>query len=328
MRPHPLSQHAHAHVFLGAQHARNERRTWWVVGLTLVMMAAEIVAGTLYGSMALTADGWHMATHAGALGISAWAYRYARLHVNDARYTFGTGKIGDLAGFASALILAVVSLAISWESIYRLLTPVSIAFDQAIAVAAIGLLVNLVSAWLLAGGADSDEHHHAHAHAHAHGHEHHHTDHDHNLRSAYLHVVADALTSVLAIAALLAGRYAGWRWLDPAAGIVGAAVIARWSYGLLRQTAAVLLDAAADEELGTRIRGLLEVRGDRVSDLHLWRIGPGQFGCIVALVSAQPQEPEHYRTRLRALPELAHITIEPQRCELPHEPDAAAPHSH
>ena len=322
MRPHPLSHHTHTHVFLGAAHERNERRTLWVVALTAVMMVAEIVAGNIFGSMALTADGWHMATHAGALGISAWAYRYARLHVQDARYTFGTGKIGDLAGFSSALILALIALGIGYESTQRLLAPVRIAFDQAILVAVIGLAVNLLSAWLLAGGADAHAYEPEHAHAHAHGHAHTHAHHDQNLRSAYVHVLADALTSVLAIVALFAGRYAGWQWTDPLAGIVGAVVIARWSFGLLRQTAAVLLDASADEHLGERIRQLLETGEDCVSDLHVWRVGPGQYACIVALVSPQPQDPEHYRARLRSIGELAHITVEPQRCEGPHLGDA------
>jgi cation diffusion facilitator family transporter len=322
MRPHPLSHHSHAHVFLGAQHARNERRTLWVVGLTLVTMVVEIVAGTLYGSMALTADGWHMATHAGALGISAWAYRYARLHAHDARFTFGTGKIGDLAGFASALILALVAVGIGWESVVRLRSPIAIQFDEAILVAVIGLGVNLASAWLLMGGADgahSHDHTHGHTHGHAHGHAHAHDD--QNLRAAYLHVMTDALTSVLAIAALVAGRWAGWYWLDPVAGVLGAVIIARWSWGLLRQTAAVLLDASVDLGLGTRIRAQLESDEEKVSDLHVWQVGPGQYACIVALVTAQPREPEHYRARLRGMKELVHITVEAQRCEGPHEHD-------
>lgn len=323
---HSLSQHAHSHVFLGAQHARNERRTWAVVALTLVMMVAEIIAGTLFGSMALTADGWHMATHAGALGISAWAYRYARLHAQDPRYSFGTGKMGDLAGFASALILGLVALAIGWESLERLRAPVNIAFNEALVVAVVGLLVNLLSAWLLSGGADAAHAHHAHGHDHSHAHAPHaHHDHGHshghedqNLRAAYLHVVADALTSVLAIGALLVGRYAGWHWLDPVAGIVGAVVIARWSLGLLRQTASVLLDAAPDPQLAARIRQLLEAGEASVSDLHLWRVGPGQYACIAAVVAAAPLEAEQYRARLRALPELVHVTIETQRCAGPH----------
>lgn len=321
MRPHSLAQHRHAHVFLGASHEHNRQRTEWVVALTLAMMVAEIVAGYLFGSMALLADGWHMGTHAGALGISAWAYRYARRHAQDPRYSFGTGKVGDLAGFASALLLLVVALGIGIESGERLLSPQRIAYDEALLVAVIGLGVNLVSAWLLGG---DHGHEHEHAHDHAHEHEHHH---DHNLQSAYLHVLADALTSVLAILALLAGRAWGLPWLDAAAGLLGAAVIARWSWGLLRQTSAVLLDAGADTGLADRVRALLEQGDDRVADLHLWRVGPGQYACIVALVSAQPRTADEYRERLRSLRELVHVTVETQSCAGPHEP-GETPHAH
>lgn len=319
---HSVSAHSHTHVFLGADHARNERRTWAVVWLTLITMVVEIVAGTIFGSMALTADGWHMATHAGALGISAWAYGYARQHAQDERYTFGTGKIADLAGFASALVLGIVALGIAWESLQFLLTPQRIAFQEALMVAVLGLLVNLFSAWLLsADPAHAHTHEHDHnGHDHAHSHRHTHAHGDQNLRAAYLHVVADALTSVLAIAALLAGQWLGWVWLDPVAGLIGAVVIARWSLSLLRQTSQILLDVSASPELGQRVRQLLEADEDRVSDLHLWRVGPGRYACIIALVSPQPQEVEFYRQRLRALPELVHVTIETQACCQPHEP--------
>lgn len=311
MHSHTIADHQHDHVFLGADHDRNARRTHWVILLTGLMMVGEITAGMLFGSMALLADGWHMATHTGALAITAVAYWFARRHARDARFTFGTGKVGELAGFASAIALGLTALLIGWESVERLIDPVSIAFEEAITVAVLGLAVNLASAWLLAGGG-SHHHDHAHPHDHQHGHE------DQNLRAAYLHVLADALTSVLAIVALVVGRYLGWVWMDPVVGIVGALVIGRWAYGLLRDTAAVLLDAGADPRLAERVRGAIERGGDRISDLHLWRVGPGRHAAIVALVTAEPREPEHYRRRVADWPELAHVTVEVHRCYGPH----------
>ncbi|KTC62939.1 cation transporter, partial [Pseudomonas fluorescens ABAC62] len=227
------ARHAHDHVFLGAAHEENARRTLWVVVLTVVMMVAEIAAGYITGSMALLADGFHMATHAGALGIAAMAYAFAKRHAHSPRYSFGTGKVGDLGGFASALILVLVSLGIAVESVMRLLSPTEVQFGTATLIAVVGLAVNIVSALLLG---------HGHSHAHEHGHEHHHHGNDNNFKSAYVHVIADALTSVLAIAALLAGRYLGWVWLDPVIGMLGAIVIARWAWSLMGATASVLLD--------------------------------------------------------------------------------------
>ena len=335
MHTHTLDPWTHEHVFLGARHDANERRTWWVVVLTAVMMVAEIVGGTIYGSMALVADGWHMSTHAGALAIAALAYRYARRFARDSRFAFGTGKLGELAGFSSALILAVIALLIAYESALRLLSPVAIRFDQAIVIACIGLAVNLVSAWLLhddhAGHehhADHDDHHDHHDHEH-HAHDHHghrehhaarahaHGHHDHNLRAAYLHVLADALTSVLAIAALVAGRFYGWVWLDPVMGVVGALVIAHWSFRLLRSSGAVLVDVVVDSGLVTRIRQRLEVGTDRVTDLHLWRVGPGHAALIASVVSDRPQAPEYYKARLAQLAGLSHVTIEVHPCPHP-----------
>lgn len=303
----------HPHVFLGRSHDDHERRTIWVVVLTAAMMVLEIVAGWLTGSMALLADGWHMATHAGALGIAAVAYRFARSHASDDRFTFGTGKVGDLAGFASALILAVIALAIAVESATRLFSPTPIAYGEAVWIAALGLAVNLVSAWLLSGGHHYHGHHHHH---HGSGGAHHeqHPHHDNNLRSAYFHVLADALTSVLAIAALLAGMYLGWQWMDAAMGIVGAAVIARWSWGLLRDTGAVLLDASAPKELKEEVRATIEDGDAQITDLHMWQVGPGQYGVIVSLVAAGPLEPTAYAGRLREHEEYAHVTIEVHRC--------------
>jgi cation diffusion facilitator family transporter len=314
MHVHRTEHLRHEHVFLGDDHARNERRTWWVVGLTLVMMVAEITAGTWYGSMALLADGWHMGTHAGALGLSAGAYWYARRHARDGRFTFGTGKVGDLAGFASALLLGAVALAIAVESVRRLWRPVPIAFDEALVVAVVGLGVNLLSAWLLGGGGAGEG---AHAHTHDHGRDHDHADHghgDHNLRAAYLHVLADALTSVLAIVALLVGRFAGWTWLDPVIGVVGAIVIGRWSVGLMRETGAVLLDASADPTLEERVRAAIEVGDEKVSDLHVWRVGPRRYAALVSLVATRPADPDHYKARLRGIPEIVHISVEAHRC--------------
>jgi cation diffusion facilitator family transporter len=285
-----------------------ERRTRWVVAITLVMMVAEIVAGSLYGSMALLADGWHMGTHAAALGVAVFAYVYARRHAGDPRYSFGTGKVGALGGFASAVGLAVLSLLVAGESLQRLARPVPIRFDEAIAVAVLGLAVNLGCALLL-----REDHHHGpgtgpDAHL---DHEERHHHHDHNLRAAYLHVLADALTSVLAIVALTAGRSVGWAWMDPVMGVVGAVVIARWSWGLLRETSTVLLDAEADAE---RLSGIVQAieshDGDRVADLHVWRVGPRQLAAIVSVVTHAPRAPGHYRGLLRPFTDLAHVTVE------------------
>ena len=249
----------HDHVYLGASHDENARRTLLVVGLTGVMMIGEIFAGYVTGSMALLADGFHMATHAGALSVASIAYAYAKRHASSGRSSFGTGKVGDLAGFASALVLGLIALGIGVESTLRLFQPIRVAFGEATVIAVIGLGVNIVSAFLLSGG-----HHHSHD-DHAHDHDAH--GGDNNLRSAYVHVLADALTSVLAITALLAGRYVGWVWMDPVMGIVGAMVIARWSWSLMRDTAAVLLDTT-DNHVAEEIQDLVEGPGDaRISDL-------------------------------------------------------------
>lgn len=318
----PSRQFGHDHVFLGTQHERNERRTWAVIVLTTVMMVAEIVAGSVYGSMALVADGWHMATHAAALLIAALAYVFSRRHARNRRFTFGTGKLGDLAGFASAIVLAIIALLIGWESLLRFSAPVAINFNQAIVVAVIGLTVNLVCAWLLR---DDDHHHGSHAHhdhhhehaAHQHQHPHPHTDErhrDNNLRAAYLHVLADALTSVLAILALVAGSVFGWLWLDPAIGILGGLVIARWSWGLMRDAGAVLVDYLPEaEKLPEQIRSAIQRSGDEIYDLHVWQLGPGHHGAIVSLRSASPRAPSYYRELLSHLPELSHVTFEVER---------------
>lgn len=300
----------HDHVFLGAGHDENSRRTLWVVTLTALMMVGEIIAGSLFNSMALLADGFHMATHAGALAVAAAAYAFARRNARNPRFTFGTGKVGDLAGFASALVLAIVALGIGVESVGRLMEPQPVAFGEATLVAVLGLLVNIASAFLLSGG-----HHHGHDHSHG-GHEHVHDGHahhsashqDNNLRSAFFHVLADALTSVLAIVALLAGRYLGWGWLDPMMGIVGSVVIAAWSWNLLRDTAAVLLDTS-DPALEAEVRAEVEREGDaHITDLHIWRVGPGAHAAIVSVTGNA--DGETIRRRLLPVHELAHVTVE------------------
>jgi cation diffusion facilitator family transporter len=315
----------HDHRFGTDVPTGGERRTRWVVAVTLVMMVGEIVGGTIFGSMALLADGWHMGTHAAALGVTLFAYVYARRHAGDARYSFGTGKVGALGGFASAVGLAVVAVLVLGESALRLASPVAIRFDDAIAVALLGLAVNLACAWLLRehdhghdpGPARPHEHDHHHDHHHdhaqeaAHGHGGHAHHRDHNLRAAYLHVLADALTSVLAIAALVAGRSLGWTWLDPAMGVVGGLVIARWSWSLLRETAAVLLDGEVGEARRLELRRAVEQSGEaRVVDLHVWRVGPRHLAAIVSLVTTSPREPAHYRALLARFEDLAHLTIE------------------
>jgi cation diffusion facilitator family transporter len=400
--------HGHDHVFLGADHARSERKTWVVIGLCGAMMTAEIVGGLLFGSIALVADGLHMSTHAGALLLAALAYTYARKHVRDPRFTFGTGKFGDLAGFTSAIVLAMIALLIGFESIQRLFAPVPIHFSEAIPIAALGLVVNLVSAWLLGGG--DHGHHHGHHHGHDHGHDHSeerhrvslggdvldleiyedgvpprfrlhtrsaagwlkagllirterpggsvqdfalrncgaflesvdeipephafkvrlcaddlvgpsirfeehdhgaaHAHRDHNLRAAIVHVMADAAVSLLVIVGLLLARTFGWLWMDPLAGIVGAMVIASWSYGLIRDTGAILLDMNPDRGLADELRQTIEREGDELTDLHLWRVGPGHLAAILSIASRVPRSPQEYRTRLERYHLLSHVTIE------------------
>jgi cation diffusion facilitator family transporter len=325
-----LDPWTHDHVFLGAAHARNERRTWLVVWLTLTMMVAEIVGGTLFGSMALLADGWHMSTHAAAIGVAALAYSYARRHAHDPRFAFGTGKLGELAAFTSAVVLAMIALAIGYESLIRVAHPQPIAYGEAIAIAAIGLIVNLACAWLLR---DDHDHHHGHGHAHDDHHDHHEHEHDHghahphaahpphrdnNLRAAYVHVLADAATSVLAIGGLLLAAAFGWVWIDPVVGLIGSCVIASWAYGLMRDAGSVLIDVVPDSGNALKIRSILESGGDRVSDLHLWQIGPGHQAAIVSIVTDHPQPPSFYKARLAGVHRLSHVTVEIAPCPQPH----------
>jgi cation diffusion facilitator family transporter len=389
----------HSHVFLGAGHEHAEKRTWWVIWLCGAMMAIEIAGGLLFGSIALVADGLHMSTHAGALLLAALAYSYARRHAADTRFTFGTGKLGDLAGFTSAIVLAMIALLIGWEAVARLLAPVPIAFGEAIPIAALGLGVNVASAWLLSGGHHHHHHHHGHDHGeesrtlalggipvtleihedgvpprfrvdadipagaltaetirpdgarqtfafrsiggglesideipephaftvqlrhgaatasavfeeHDHGHGAAHRD--NNLRAAVIHVMADAAVSVLVIAGLVLARAFGWLWMDPLAGIIGACVIASWAWGLVRDTGSILLDMNPDPRLTSRLRQEIEADGDRLADLHVWRLGPGHLGAVLSVVTGKDRRPEDYHRRLRHFPSLSHVTVEVQ----------------
>jgi len=338
----PAFAAAHSHVFLGENHEKAERRTWAVIWLCAAMMVAEIVGGALFGSLALVADGLHMSTHAGALLLAALAYTLARKYADDPAFAFGTGKFGDLAGFSSAIILGMIALLIGYEAVMRFIAPVAIHFREAIPIAVLGLAVNVVSAWLLAGG-HGHKHGHSHRHSHDHSHDHgsegsHHHDevrhietdeaafaeHDHgpnkaahhrdnNMRAALVHVMADAAVSVLVIAGLLLARAFGWLWMDPLAGLIGALVIANWSYALMRDTAGILLDRTPDVQIRERVRAKIESDGDRLTDLHLWRLGPGHLGAIVSVVTARPRGPEYYRRQLTQFPDLSHITVEVQQ---------------
>jgi cation diffusion facilitator family transporter len=309
--PHTHGIWTHGHVFLGHGHDRAESRARLAALVTAVFMTVEISAGFLYHSMALLADGVHMATHVGALGLAAGAYWLARRHAANARFSFGSGKFGDLAAFASAIVLGLTGIAVAAESISRLIHPLNVAYGDALLIAAIGLCVNLVSAFIL-----KDDHHHDHGHDH-HGHAHgHHGGHDNNMRAAYVHVLADAATSLLAIVALACGYYFGLGFLDPVAALVGAFVIASWAYGLIRDSGMVLLDADADPHLSGAIKSTIEQDlGARVADLHLWRLGPGHHGLIVSLISPDPTTAEQIKTSLRQhYPDLSHVTVEVAIC--------------
>ncbi|MBF0627646.1 MAG: cation transporter [Magnetococcales bacterium] len=349
----------HEHRFGLDEKQAAEQRTHWVIALTMITMVIELIAGYLTGSMALTADGWHMGTHAAALGLAAFAYAFARRNANNPRFTFGSGKTGPLGGFASAVALAIVALLMAIESFQRLLAPIPVEFSTALLVAVSGLVVNLASAWLLGGAHDHGHdhghdhvrdrvhddvhdhgHHHGHHHA-PHGHDDHHNDHhddhddhhddhddhhddhdephvahqDHNLKGAYLHVLADALTSVTAIVALICGMTLGWVWMDPLMGILGSFVIGVWSFGLIRESAKTLLDAEDNFPLRNTIRHRFQERGEcEIIDLHLWRVGPSSHACIVSLITHQPEGADHYKSLLRGIGGLDHITVEVNHC--------------
>lgn len=293
-----LQQWKHSHDFSVIQE-HGERRTVQVLLLTAVTMVVEIVAGSIFGSMALLADGWHMGTHVAAFSITIFAYRYAKRHAENKRFSFGTGKVSVLGGFASAVALMVVALMMALESTHRLFVPQTIRFNEAIGVATVGLIVNLVSALLL-------QVHHEHGHDH----------HDHNLRAAYLHVLADAFTSMLAIGALVAGKFFGWHWLDPLMGIVGAAVITKWAHGLLRETSGILLDSSIEEDALKDIVQAIETDKDnRVSDIHIWKVGPDAYAGMISIITHYPQPTEYYKQLIADVRELAHITIEVFHCK-------------
>ena len=299
-----LAKWQHDHVFGQDQKRAGERRTLFVIVLTAVMMVIEIAAGLIFGSMALLADGLHMASHTAALGIALIAYIISRRLASDPRFTFGVGKINNLAGFASAVLLLGFAVAMVTESTDRLINPVPIAFDQALVVAVVGLVVNGASAWILM----STPHDHGHGHSHGHDHDH---GHDHNLRAAYLHVIADALTSILAIVALLAGKFYGADWLDPMMGFVGAALVARWSLGLIRDSSWILLDRQADSGRIEELRSSIETSSnDNVTDLHLWSIGHGIYAAEIAVASSEPQSSDDYRERIPSGLNIVHANIE------------------
>lgn len=295
----------HSHDYAGDS-TLAEKRTRIVIAITAAMMVIEITAGIGFKSMALLADGWHMSTHVAAFLITAFAYYFSRRHRHDPRYSFGTGKMGVLGGFASAVVLSVVALLMAGESVHRFFAPVAIQFNEATAIAAVGLMVNLVCACLL-----KDSHAHDHHHHHGHGH-----DHDLNFRSAYIHVLADALTSVTAIVALLAGKYFGWSWFDSVMGLVGSAVVAVWALGLLRDTSGILLDRTPESsDLPDEIRKAVESDGDSlVTDLHVWQVGTGKFAAIVSIVAEHPRPVDEYRDLLREHEELVHVTIQTCGC--------------
>lgn len=307
MHTHSLNAWQHPHDFAVIQE-HGEKRTRQVLIITAITMLFEIAAGMAYGSMALLADGWHMSTHVAAFLITIFAYRFAKKHAASTAFAFGTGKVSVLGGFTSAIVLIIVALIMLIESGQRILAPQPIHFNEAIGVAVLGLLVNIACAFLLQG-------HHDHGHTHNEdGHDHHH--HDHNLKSAYLHVLADALTSLLAIGALLFGKYLGWNWLDPLMGIVGAGVICRWAYGLLRETGGILLDGSiSTKELAAikeKIEGTLD---NRIADMHVWKVGPAHYAAILSIVTHYPKKNEYYRELLREFTNLSHLTVEIHTCE-------------
>jgi len=300
MHRHTLEKWQHSHDFVKI-HKHGERLTLYVVILTAVTMVVEVIAGLTFGSMALLADGWHMSTHVAAFAITIFAYRYARKHAKNSEFSFGTGKVSVLGGFASAIALVVIALMMALESTQRIFNPQDIHFNEAIVVAILGLIVNIVSALILQNHhTHSDEHHH---------------HHDHNLRAAYFHVLADALTSLLAIIALFSGKLFGWEWMDPIMGIVGAVVITHWSYGLLKETSSILLDKHVEQEKPLAIKAAIEADSDnQLSDLHVWPVGPHHFAVIISLVTHDPKPPEYYKKLLNQIEGLSHISVEVNLC--------------
>lgn len=316
-----IEHHEHSHTFGQDKQKAGERKTLVVIVITVAMMVMEITAGTVFGSMALLADGLHMASHSAALAITAFAYIYARKNAANPKFCFGTGKVNALGGFTGALLLAGFALMMAWESVDRLLNPVAIQFNWAIAVSVLGLIVNGASMLILGDHDHSHGHSHGeeihdHAHNSHHKAEHHHDgghEHDQNLRSAYLHVMADALTSVTAILALLAAKYFGWIWMDPVVGIAGSLLVANWSIGLIKSTCRTILDYQAPEKELEILRNAVETEDERVIDLHLWSIGPGIHSAMITVVAKQPREPEAYKARIPKELGIVHATVEVHR---------------
>lgn len=313
MHAHTLEQWQHSHQF-NIKNNKAEKRTYYVLILTAITMLIEIVAGTVYGSMALLADGWHMGTHVAAFMITIFAYSYSRKYENHPKYSFGTGKVNVLAGFASAIALAVIALLMLIESLYRFIEPQTIHFNEAIVVAVIGLIVNVASMLML----HDHDHHHHHDHEHEeehHGHTHHEHHHDHNLKAAYMHVLADALTSLFAIIALLLGKYYGWNWMDPLMGIVGGIIITKWSIGLMKESSPILLDENIHSSYEQKIKAAIENDADnRISDLHIWRISAHHYSAMISIVTHYPKKVEYYKELLKEFHKLSHITIEVNTC--------------
>jgi len=310
MHTHSLHNWEHSHTF-GQEHVKEaEKYTIIVICITALTMILEISTGILFGSMALLADGVHMGTHTLALGIAAFSYYYTRKYADDARFSFGTGKVNSMGGFSSALLLIVFAFALLWESIERLLTPVEILFNQAIVVAAAGLLINIICAWILSRPHAANRHSH-HDHPGHHGH----THQDHNLKAAYLHVIADALTSVFALVALFSGKIWGFIWMDPLMGILGAIMVSRWAWRLLKETSGILLDCQAPDAIKAIVQNALEKNDDRISDLHIWTIGESLYAVNVSIVTNSPQSPVYYKELLSEYKEFAHITVEVEKCQ-------------
>jgi cation diffusion facilitator family transporter len=312
-----ISSYQHSHIF-SITEEKTEKRTFWVVLLTLGMMFVEIIAGWLYHSMALLADGWHMSTHALALTISLLAFIFARRHASDRSYTFGTWKLEVLGGFTSGIILGFVGLFMGYVSVVRIFQPLEIKYNEAILIAIIGLAVNLISMLLLNMKNNNHHHHHHHEHGHDQGHHdhgHHHENENLNLKAAYIHVLADAMTSVFAIFALLGGKFMGWSWLDPMMGIAGAFLVIRWTYFLLKETGVILLDREVGNSVSEKIKKLIESDSDtRISDLHVWKVGMNKYACIVSLVASNPRDLKYYKDILGAQSEIVHLTVEISKC--------------
>ena len=295
----PMDEFRGDRVYLGADHARNERRTWIVAAICAATLVAQVAGGLVFRSMALTASGLHMGAHLAALLVAALAYALARRYARDPRFAFGTGKLGYLAGFANAVVLAITALLIGGESVARLITPEAVDYDSALPLAGAGLAVTLLCVWLLRPAKPAQ-----------HGHDRHG---DLNLAAAHLHLTADALVSILAIAGLVAGERLGWAWADPAAGIVGAGLVAQFAWTLLARAGPALLDVNPSPELTAEIRARLEAEGERVIDLHLWRLGPGHHAAVAVIAAEAPQPAQAYRARLSGLMDLSHVTLEIRR---------------